>query len=227
MHYYAYKITNLVNQKIYIGIHQTNNINDNYMGSGKLLRRAYKKYGLANFQKDIIQFFETQEDMAQFELDMVNEEFRSRKDTYNIAIGGGYGSKDKNGLTFSNHSHSLESKIKMSCSTKGRKLSDEHKKKLSINNWARKDPVKQKEHARKAASKTKTEEHKQKIREALINLRKTHKQENIGGFKNKGVKKPTVICPFCSKTVARHLANRWHFNNCKLDAGAGFEPAAS
>lgn len=43
-HYiYIYKITNTINNKIYIGRHTTENINDGYMGSGRLLVQAQEK----------------------------------------------------------------------------------------------------------------------------------------------------------------------------------------
>lgn len=42
--YTVYKILNVLNCKIYIGVHETYNINDKYMGSGYALKRAQKKY---------------------------------------------------------------------------------------------------------------------------------------------------------------------------------------
>lgn len=38
--YYIYRITNKINGKTYIGQHKYKKLNDNYTGSGKLIRRA-------------------------------------------------------------------------------------------------------------------------------------------------------------------------------------------
>ena len=83
MKYTVYKITNEVNGKIYIGKHQTENLDDNYMGSGIYLKRAQEKYGIENFTKDYLFIFETKEEMDIKEKELVNEEFVDREDTYN------------------------------------------------------------------------------------------------------------------------------------------------
>ena len=43
-YYLIYQVTNNVNGKIYIGIHETNDLEDDYMGSGKILNKAKEKY---------------------------------------------------------------------------------------------------------------------------------------------------------------------------------------
>jgi GIY-YIG catalytic domain len=88
MKYTIYKITNKLNDKIYIGKHQTKDLNDGYMGSGKLLRRAQEKYGIENFVKEILHVFDTEVEMNAKEAELVSDEFCLREDTYNICTGG-------------------------------------------------------------------------------------------------------------------------------------------
>ncbi len=88
MYYTIYHITNTANGKIYIGKHQTKNLDDGYMGSGKALRRALAKYGSENFTKKILYVFDTEEAMNAKEAELVTEEFCSSTDNYNLCVGG-------------------------------------------------------------------------------------------------------------------------------------------
>lgn len=87
-HYLVYKTTCLLNSKIYIGKHQTDNLDDGYLGSGNLLRRAIEKYGLENFKREILFECSSKEEMDAKEAELVNEEFLKHKDVYNIKLGG-------------------------------------------------------------------------------------------------------------------------------------------
>ena len=84
MFYTIYKITNTINGKYYIGKHQTKDLDDRYMGSGKLLKLAINKYGIEYFVKEILHIFDTEEDMnsKEKELVVISEQ------TYNLNEGG-------------------------------------------------------------------------------------------------------------------------------------------
>jgi len=99
MFYTIYQITNLIDGKIYIGKHKTKNLNDQYMGSGKHIKRAIVKHGIENFEKKILFQFDNEDDMNAKEVDLVDEQFCLREDTYNLAIGGqgGFSYLDESG----------------------------------------------------------------------------------------------------------------------------------
>ena len=87
--YYIYKITNKINGKTYVGQHKYKKLDDGYMGSGVLLRKAQKKYGIESFAKEIlyssIQYKETADDVERF---TIAKERSLGKAEYNIANGG-------------------------------------------------------------------------------------------------------------------------------------------
>lgn len=102
----VYKTTNLVNGKIYIG--QDSKNNSKYLGSGDLIKKAIKKYGKENFIKEVLCVCIDQDELDIKEQFFIKELDSSNLDIgYNIALGG------RNGGSF------------------GRKLSEEHKKKIS------------------------------------------------------------------------------------------------
>ena len=147
--YYIYRITNKINGKTYVGQHKYKDLNDNYMGSGKLIRRAQKKYGMENFEKEIlysrIQYKETADDMEKF---AIAKERALGKAEYNIADGGQGGALRKGKTPWNKGKcHSEETKRKISETNKGKSawnkgkhLSEEQKKHLSEINTGSNNP---------------------------------------------------------------------------------------
>lgn len=101
--YIVYQVTNIVNNKIYIGVHKTKNpdIFDGYIGGGMYVNNpssyakpnspyqyAMKKYGPSKFKRTTLKVFETAEDAYNLEAEIVNKDFIKRTDTYNSQLGG-------------------------------------------------------------------------------------------------------------------------------------------
>ena len=113
MFYTIYKTTNNINGKYYIGKHKTRDLDDNYLGSGKILNYAIKKHGINNFTREYLFIFDNEEDMNNKELELVSKEFIKEDTNYNLNIGGKggwefYHSVHSNG--FSNKKHTEEFK---------------------------------------------------------------------------------------------------------------------
>lgn len=120
MFYTIYKITNLVNGKIYIGKHQTKDMNDGYMGSGKHLKRSIDKYGIENFTKEILFQFDNESDMNAKEAELVTEEFVKEDTNYNLCPGGqgGWGYVNTSGLRNKGHDKEMYNKVSQTLKNK-------------------------------------------------------------------------------------------------------------
>src|SRR6056300_240 len=99
--YIIYKTTNIINKKIYVGIHNCSR--PNYLGSGTALNLSIKKYGKENFKRETLFQFNTLEEALAKETEIVNEDFVNNKNTYNLTVGGGmppilYGNTHKLGI---------------------------------------------------------------------------------------------------------------------------------
>ena len=89
--HYLYKTTCLVTGRYYIGMHSTCNLDDSYMGSGLRLRRSIRKYGVDNHKKEILEFFDTREELAIREKEVVNFELIKEDMCMNLVAGGNGG----------------------------------------------------------------------------------------------------------------------------------------
>lgn len=102
--YIVYITTNMVNGKIYIGVHGTETPDkfDGYLGNsawanlpntynkGKYpIHAAILKYGPSNFRRNVIKVFDSKEEALKMEAELVTEEFIKQSNNYNATVGGG------------------------------------------------------------------------------------------------------------------------------------------
>lgn len=99
----VYQTINIVNNKIYIGVHGTKdpNVFDGYIGNGVNInypstyknpkypfQYAVNKYGTSNFKRSVLYIFDEENTAYLKEKEIVNKEFIARSDTYNLVLGG-------------------------------------------------------------------------------------------------------------------------------------------
>ena len=160
MYHIVYLTTNLINHKIYVGVHSTWNINDNYIGSGNAIKDAIKKYGKENFQKQILYYCLEMTDAYELEKIIVDDNFIKRKNVYNSSLGGQgvydhYKIRNKNlsddhkrkiSEGNKNKKHGTGSVEPMALANRGKKQSEDHiEKRISkIRGIERSDETKEK-----------------------------------------------------------------------------------
>ena len=183
---YIYKITNNLNNKIYIGLKtKTVEESESYYGSGIAIKQAIKKYGKDNFTKTILERDITDYDyLCERERHYIDI-YDAQENGYNITRGG-------KGAT--GYKHSEETKRKRSESLKGRLLSEEHKRKISeiLKSKNRKMTDAEKEHLRNINLGRKhgpaSEERRRKLSEAHMGKTLTEEHKRNIGKAQKGKK---------------------------------------
>ena len=132
---FIYKTTNMINGKYYIGQHKTNNIEDNYLGSGYALIRAIKKYGKHNFKREIIAFANSQEELNELENSILNNHYQD-DDCYNLIAGGnctGYSEETRRKMSESAKNRIVSKETREIHSKQSKKMweNPEHRRKMS------------------------------------------------------------------------------------------------
>lgn len=200
---YIYKTTNLVNNKIYIG--QTIHDDPKYLGGGRLIKMAIKKYGRENFLKEILETCSKRENLSEREIYWIKK-FNSRdpKIGYNMAEGGASfyvteESKKKvseslkgkyvgeNAFRYGIRLTEEHKKI-ISESNSGKKLSDETRKKMSESNLGKKfSDETRKKISESHAGKILSNEHKEKIGNSLVG--RVYLEESIEKLRRNNINK--------------------------------------
>ena len=120
----VYITENLRTGKKYVGSHTTNDLNDNYLGSGQALKLSIKKYGKNNFKRTTLKECETILEARDLEAYYIKE--------YNTLSPNGYNISPKGGILFGLSCHSEETKNKIGLKSKKRLESQEERDKISL-----------------------------------------------------------------------------------------------
>ena len=84
--HFIYKITRKFDNKYYIGMHSTYNIEDGYMGSGILIKESIKEFGVDNHNKEILVFCNSREELEKKEKEIVNNKLLSDINFMNLSL---------------------------------------------------------------------------------------------------------------------------------------------
>lgn len=139
-YHYIYKTTCKITGKYYIGIHSTSDLEDKYLGSGKIIWLSIRKYGRENHEKEILEFLPNRDRLYEREQEIVSSTFIEDPNCMNPVTGGrGWKKHPTEGKFLS-----IEHREKIGKALRDRKngpLSEEHKQKVREANRGRKASV--------------------------------------------------------------------------------------
>lgn len=177
-YHYIYKTTNLVNGKWYIGMHSSDSLEDEYIGSGKMLWYSVKKYGRENFKMEILEFLPDRSSLALRESEIVNMDLLCDPLCMNLMCGG------LGGFDFLDESILRKGKSQGG-STVFRLLNERHREKLKNDPLYRERIVKSISERTKGAGnpffgKTHSEEFREKLRTKMSIAQKGENNSQFG-----------------------------------------------
>jgi group I intron endonuclease len=187
--YFIYITTNKVNNKKYVGLCSMKKKNwENYLGSGKLLKRSIEKHGRENFVREIIKYCGTIEDAIAAEKQFILEnECHLKEEWYNIAV------------SFTTQG------------SKGKKQTEKHRLAMQklLTGVPKPEEMKQKQSATRQqrilegrySFNNHTEEQLDKVRQT--------------GKANKGRVHKKTLCVHCSKSFGPGPYSKFHGDKCK------------
>ena len=123
-HHILYKTICLITNHYYIGMHSTDDLDDGYLGSGLRLGRSIKKHGKENHRREILEFVDDRLKLKIREKQIVIPQLLIDPLCMNLVRGG------EGGAVFG-HTVSKLTRQKMSRANKGRKHSDEVRRKMT------------------------------------------------------------------------------------------------
>lgn len=95
-YHYIYKTTCKITNKFYVGMHSTDNLEDGYLGSGKILGYSRKKHGDENHVREILEYLPSRVELKAREKEIVNEELLRHHLNINLKYGGDGGYENIN-----------------------------------------------------------------------------------------------------------------------------------
>lgn len=169
---YIYKTTNLITSKIYVGKKESFIFQNNYFGSGKILKLSIKKYGKNNFKVELICWCNTKKLLEKKEIHWISyyRTLLGIENLYNITKGG------TGGDMLTNHPDREKIIKKITTAPRTKK-------------W-------NKNISKGKKGKSKTLEHKEKIKHIISNLEKKE-------------------CQYCNNLFAPAALAQYHGRNCK------------
>lgn len=87
-YHFIYKTTCLTTEKFYVGMHSTDNLDDGYLGSGKILGYSRKKYGDESHRLEILEHCDSRDELKRREKEIVNEDLLADPLNMNLMFGG-------------------------------------------------------------------------------------------------------------------------------------------